>query len=128
MLEPHQRAQSLVGVPFRFQGRDPALGLDCLGVIVCAFDLEIEGVPRYRITEGDWELIERELSVWFSRADERLPASNDVLVFRLPRSFHFGVVSGNHFVHADLGLGRVALRRLPERLGRDCRLFSFNGD
>lgn len=29
-------ARALVGVPFRLQGRDPALGLDCVGLVGAA--------------------------------------------------------------------------------------------
>lgn len=31
-------ARALVGVPFRLHGRDPATGLDCIGVLACALE------------------------------------------------------------------------------------------
>lgn len=127
MLEPHQRALSLVGVPFRHQGRDPATGLDCVGVVVRAFDLTISKLPTYRMTDGDWQQVEQELCRWFTCARRQTPQSNDMVVFRHVRGFHFGVISGAHLVHADLAAGRVVSRKMPRRLGRDCRLYTHRG-
>jgi hypothetical protein len=128
VLEPHQRALALVGIPFRFQGRDRRTGLDCIGVIVSAFRLPDGCVARYRISEGSWDLVRDELAPWFTQKDCSRPESNDLAVFRLSRSFHFGIVSGEHLVHADQAIGRVVTRRIPQRLGRDCQLFSYNSD
>ena len=33
-----EAARRLIGVPFRHQGRDPDVGLDCVGVVVVAYD------------------------------------------------------------------------------------------
>lgn len=126
MLEPHERALSLIGIPFRVQGRDPNVGLDCLGVVICAFELPEADVPRYRISDGDWGIVDQGLSTWFEPAADF--ARGDLLIFRLSRSFHFGVITGSHFVHADAAAGRVVVRRLPARFGRECRIFRFRGD
>jgi hypothetical protein len=128
VIEPHERALALLDVPFRFQGRNPDTGLDCLGVVIWAFRLRNTGIARYRITEGDWNRVAEELSVWFAPAETVTGRDNDLAVFRLARSFHFGVISGGHLIHADAAIGRVVARRLPARLGRECRFFKHQGD
>lgn len=126
MIEPHRRALDLVGIPYRTQGRNAAVGLDCIGVILWAYDLQIDDVPTYSATDGSWDRIEQAIAPWFRRQERPRPSEDDLIIFKLDRSFHFGVVSGTHFVHADLAVGRVVSRRLPERLGRHCRLFRYH--
>ena len=112
---------ALVGVPFRPHGRDPVIGLDCLGLVICAFQLRNVEVPRYRLTDGDWDRVQRGLAPWFVQFRER--RQGDLVVFRLPRCFHFGVLAERHLVHADLTLGQVVARPLPANLGREARYF-----
>jgi hypothetical protein len=127
VLEPHERAFRLVGTPFRPQGRDPATGLDCLGLVICAFQLPRIELPTYRMTDGCWPSVEREVVRWFEPAERTDSRNNGLAIFRLPRSFHFGVTSGAYLVHADMALGRVALRRLPIRFGRESRFYRLIG-
>lgn len=101
------------------------MGLDCIGVVAHAFDLTLLEAPRYRLTDGDWCLVERGVAPWFNAVFGRERSNSDLAVFRLARSFHFGVVSGDDLIHADLKIGRVVARRLPARLGRECRFFEF---
>lgn len=126
VFEPQERARSLLGSPFRLQGRDPRVGVDCLGVVIWAYALPEPNGARYRAEDGDWPIVEQRLGAWFEPA--AAASSNHLLVFRLARSFHFGVISEGHFVHADAAIGRVVLRKLPERLIRGCRIFKFRGD
>ena len=42
-------ARALVGVPFRLQGRDPALGLDCVGLVGAA--LPSRSAKRVKVSE-----------------------------------------------------------------------------
>jgi cell wall-associated NlpC family hydrolase len=128
VLDPHQRALSLIGVPFRAQGRDPAIGLDCLGVVVWSYQLRVPDVPRYKLDDGTWDQVLHELSPWFEPVANCNAQSGDLAAFRLSRSFHFGVISDSKLVHADLAVGRVVARRLPLRLGRECRIFRHRGD
>ena len=53
------RARALVGVPFRAQGRDPARGLDCAGLVITAC-----GPNRNQVAEtiGCAEIIARNSS------------------------------------------------------------------
>lgn len=125
--EPHERALSLLGVPFRPQGRDPETGLDCIGLVLCVFQISEARPPDYRLTDGSWERLEREMNAWFVPIADTRPKNGNVAIFRLRRSFHFGVISGPNLVHADLSIGKVAARRLPTVTGRDCRLYQFRG-
>ena len=127
VLEPHERALALLGVPFRPQGRNPHVGLDCLGVVVWAFSLTLPEPPRYRLTDGNWEVIEHELAPWFDPVRGRDVLDSDLVVVRLARSFHFGVVSGDHLIHADVNVGRVVARRRRPLLGRECRIYELRG-
>jgi cell wall-associated NlpC family hydrolase len=128
VLEPHERALQLVGVPFRPQGRDPERGLDCIGVVVCAFRLQPPDVPRYQLIDGSWDQIVGELYRWFAAISVNDATAGDLAVFKLPRSFHFGVISGAHLIHADITVGKVVARRLPARLGKECRIFRYRGE
>lgn len=122
MLEPYQRALALVGVTFRPQGRDPEIGLDCIGLVIEAFQLSPVELPRYRLTDGNWLEVERALDPWFDRSAE-VGGTNDMVVCRLPRCFHFGVLGREHLIHADLTAGRVVARRLPAQLGSETRYY-----
>lgn len=128
MPEPHERARALIGVPFRPQGRDPRLGLDCIGLVICAYKLNDPPLPRYRLTDGSWELVERELSVWFKPVKQEVAGSNDLAVYQLRRTFHFGVIGGKQLIHADAMIGRVTARRLPLLSTQNCRFFRYIGD
>lgn len=127
MPEPHERALALVGTPFRPQGRRPETGLDCVGLVLLAFELPAGKVATHRPVSGDWAWMERQLSPWFEEVNHRPARCGDLAVFRLPRSFHFGVISVLHLVHVDTALGRVVTRRLPPSLGSCCKIYRYRG-
>ncbi|MGI9376444.1 MAG: C40 family peptidase [Tsuneonella suprasediminis] len=107
-----QAAERLVGVPFRLHGRDPASGLDCVGVVGAALsaargpvELPI-GYALRNTSSGDYR-------AWAARAG-LIPASGpvepgDILLVRPgPAQLHLLVaVCGDRFVHAHVGLRRV---------------------
>lgn len=111
-----RRARSLVGVRFRPQGRDPMLGLDCVGTAAAAAD-----IPPQRV-RADYELrgqhlaaIEHELCDLGCRpVPPERAAAGDVLVCKAgPAQFHIVVRAWTSFIHADAGLRRVVERPLP---------------
>lgn len=104
------------------------MGLDCLGLVILAYDIKEAPAARYRQGDGSWENVEKELRRWFVPAYSRRPACCDLVVYRLSSSFHFGVVAGDRLIHADSSLGKVVARRLLMAPGRACRLFRYSGD
>jgi len=111
-------AMQLVGVPFRLHGRDPRLGLDCVGVLVAAF-AAIGRVPRlplhYRLRRAnisDFLTGARELGLVDASGSL---APGDVLVVKPgPAQFHAAIVTQSKtIVHAHAGLGHVVASPAP---------------
>lgn len=108
-----EAALGLVGVPFRMHGRDPATGLDCVGVAVAA--LARIGRPvtlpaDYRMRGGRLHRFDRwAASCGFVAAPAQgLAATGDVLLCAAgPQQFHVMIDCGAVLVHAHLGLRRV---------------------
>ncbi len=105
-------ALAAVGSRFRLHGRDPASGLDCVGVAALA--LRAGGysgaVPSgYAMRGGDPQAFAARFDAVLVRADGG--AVGDVVLMRAgPAQFHLGVIAGGGMVHADAGLRRVVLR------------------
>lgn len=105
-----EAARALVGVRFRFHGRNPATGLDCVGVAACAVGREAPG--DYAVRTGDAD----RAATWIAAAGlTRVDAGRpgDVVLMRSgPTQLHLGVLTSTGMVHAD-----AALRRVVERPG-----------
>ena len=111
-------AQALAGVPFRLHGRDPATGLDCIGLIVAA----LAACGRSPALPNGYRLSQRTLpdlsgfaaANGFAETREGVRAG-DVLLLRVgPAQVHFAIaLPHERFVHAHAGLGRVALGEPP---------------
>jgi hypothetical protein len=111
-------AEGLLGCRFRLYGRDPATGLDCVGLLVVA--LEQTGVsvkfPLDYTLKGKWD--DR---IWSMAERAGLvlvegPAmAGDVLLVQVgPCQLHLVICAdGGAVVHAHAGLRRVL--RSPER-------------
>jgi len=114
-------ALDLVGTRFRLHGRDPATGLDCLGVIASALRASrrpCELPTGYRIRTADWP----SAADWAARngfAAARPPlAPGDVLITRSgPAQLHLAVVSPDalQVIEAHAGLAKVVCSPLPTR-------------
>jgi len=106
-------ARGLVGAPFRLHGRDPAMGLDCVGVVALALVAAgCRGVARavpdgYRLRGGALALHEARLrAAGLVRAGGQRPG--DVLLVEAGvAQFHLMIATGDGHVHAHAGLGRV---------------------
>lgn len=107
-------AEALVGVPFRLHGRDPASGLDCIGVFAAA----MAGMGRPVAVPNGYTMRLRDIAAFrplatgFGFAEtggDILPG--DVLMFAVgPVQFHLGIAAaGGHFIHAHAGLRRVVI-------------------
>jgi cell wall-associated NlpC family hydrolase len=112
-----QRARSLVGAPFRPQGRDPQSGLDCVGVVLRSFLIPAACVRRdYRLRGPYFGEVEAALSTWFERKNPTESRAGDVILFALPRDVtHLAVHCGETFVHADASLCRVVETPITDR-------------
>ncbi len=103
------RARRLVGTPFRPQGRDPNLGLDCAGVIAAAFKLpDAFGRRNYDLRGEHSAEISDVLSGRFDRVSGREMCPADVVLLAIARDqMHLAIWCGGSFVHADARLRRV---------------------
>lgn len=107
------RARGLVGLRFRPQGREPALGLDCVGTAAAAAGVAVRADYALR---GDHEAaIEAGLAeLGCARVAQDESEAGDVAVCRAgPAQFHLLVLTDGGFVHADAGLRRIVERPLP---------------
>ncbi|MEH3108092.1 MAG: peptidoglycan endopeptidase [Sphingomonas fennica] len=98
-------ARACIGARFRPYGRDPAWGLDCVGLAACAFG---RAVPRdYPLRGGDAGCVARAAAAAGLVAAPR-PAPGDLLLIDCgSRQLHLAVLTETGFVHADAGIGRV---------------------
>lgn len=97
-----------MGARFRLHGRDPATGLDCVGLAALAYRRE-DAPTGYRLRGGSVADVARALGEGFVAADGASPG--DLLLFRAGAGqVHLGVRTARGFVHADAGLGRVVER------------------
>lgn len=123
-------ASALVGVAFRPQGRDPATGLDCVGLVWAAYAAAgrvLVAPAHYPLRGWERERIEAALvGAGFQRVTNR--CDGDVaLIMLAARQFHLGVIGPASFIHAHAGLRRVveapldaAMQSTRWRLGPPC--------
>ncbi len=99
--------RALVGAPFRLHGRDPATGLDCVGVAAIVFG--VRDVPRgYSVRTADGAGVAGLIDAAGLTRVWREPVAGDlVLVKSGPAQCHLVVITAAGFVHADAGIGRV---------------------
>lgn len=111
-------AAALAGAPFRLHGRDPATGLDCVGLYtaaMAAIGRPVAIPPAYGLRNSD---LAHPLSFAGQAGlrDAQGPVMpGDVLLLRLgPAQAHLAIaLSGGGFVHAHAGLRRVAVSPGP---------------
>ncbi|HWW65310.1 MAG TPA: peptidoglycan endopeptidase [Sphingomonadaceae bacterium] len=101
-------ARACLGTRFRPQGRDPATGLDCVGLAGLAFGLG--DLPRgYALRGGDpatcRALIE---AAGLAPVDPEQTREGDLLLLKAgPGQLHFAVRTDSGFVHADAAARHV---------------------
>lgn len=105
-------AEALLGTRFRLHGRDPATGLDCIGLLVAAL---ARGGQIIAVPTG-YPLRLRELAQWlpdpgglgFAAAREPFRPGDVVMLQPGPAQFHLAIVDrGLGWIHAHAGLRRV---------------------
>lgn len=111
-----RRARALVGTRFRPQGRDPMLGLDCVGAAALAAGVPADRVPADYAFRGA-RLAEIEHSLCDLNCQpvpsEQAVAGDIVVCEAGPAQFHILVRTWDGFVHADAASRRVVERPLP---------------
>lgn len=122
-------AEGFVGSPFRFRGRDPRSGLDCVGLVAAALaklGLPAPPLPRYSMRQSSFAAqLGCAAGAGFEEADDRLKPGDLLLVRPGPAQVHLGIVSATGgFVHAHAGLGKVVVTPppLPWSIERHWRL------
>jgi len=115
-----EAARRFVGAPFRLHGRDPATGLDCVGLVAAA--LAAMGrtpiVPRtYALRNSDiTNLLGFAAANGFEDIGGPVEPGDLVLVRPGPAQFHLLIAErSGSFIHAHAGLRRVV--RMPGPLG-----------
>ncbi len=108
-------AEALVGTRFRLHGRDPASGLDCIGVFAAA----MAGIGRPLAVPNGYAMRLRDIAEFRPLAPtfgfEEITGAvrpGDVLMFAVgPVQFHLGIMgrSSGGLVHAHAGLRRVVI-------------------
>ncbi len=103
-------ARGLVGCRFRLHGRDPALGLDCVGVAWVAArraGAVVAAPDRYALiggSAGDWNAALARCGL----VGVAEPGAGDIVLIDCGRrQFHLAVAGATSAVHAHRGLRRV---------------------
>ncbi|MDE2340864.1 MAG: hypothetical protein KGL21_07335, partial [Alphaproteobacteria bacterium] len=98
------RARALVGAPFRLHGRDPATGLDCVGLCALAYRVTVLIPTGYALKGGTASGYAALIDGFAARRDGA-PQTADVLLIQ-PGALHFhlGIWTGESLIHAHAGL------------------------
>ena len=104
-----RRARRLVGVRFRAQGRDPALGLDCIGLAAAALRVEAPAAG-YALRGGSLERLEEGLRAAGLRPVAEARAGDLLVLAAGAGQLHLAIFTGEGIVHADAGLRRIVER------------------
>jgi cell wall-associated NlpC family hydrolase len=105
-------ARSAIGARFRLHGRDPATGLDCVGL--AAFALGEGAVPSgYAMRGGDGARIAALIDARGLVRCREAQAGDLLLCASGPGQLHLAIDSGGGIIHADAMLRRVVERPGP---------------
>lgn len=101
----------MVGARFRLQGKDPATGLDCVGLVWAAYaaagvqlmrpgDYPLRGWARARVEAGL-------AAAGFLPVGDVARVGDVALIAFAAGQFHLGLIGSGSLVHAHAGLRRV---------------------
>lgn len=114
-------ARACDGTPFHHQGRQPGVGLDCVGLLIHAF-----GAAGYRTADSRGYARQPDPAAMRAALERVLvpatgePRAGDVLYMRINRDpQHLALVTGaGTIIHACANVGRVREHRLDDRWRR----------
>tara|TARA_R110002096_G_scaffold93211_13_gene210413 strand:- start:956 stop:1390 length:435 start_codon:yes stop_codon:yes gene_type:complete len=123
-------ARACVGCPFRHQGRIPATGLDCVGLIVhVATALRLGYFDRrdYRKIPGRRAISRTAEQAGFRPVAVSDRRAGDVVILRFGRTLeHAGILSDRGLIHACEKFGRVVEHRLDKDwVARITHIYAF---
>lgn len=118
-------ARALKDVPFRHQGRDPVLGVDCLGLCVLALRaIGMNPPDRTDYPRQPTGELRKALDAWMVPVDTEAEA--DVCLIALAGvEMHVGILTDQGLLHAYSPLGRVVEHPIDARWRR--RMVAFYG-
>ena len=104
-----ERARALIGCRFRPQGRDPELGLDCIGLACAAYCIPVDGVPSdYRMRGDHRAALENALRSRFRKMAKSAAKAGDLILLKVATDqLHVAILTERGFVHADARLRRI---------------------
>ncbi len=107
-------AEALAGTPFRLHGRDPATGLDCVGLIAAslqAIDHPLAMPNGYRLRAHDVSQLIDGVELSGAAVVSGMIVPGDVLLVRIgPCQFHMLIMlAAGRYVHAHAGLKRIVI-------------------
>jgi len=114
-------ASGLAGCPFRLHGRDPATGLDCIGLLAAALakmGCWVDFPTGYRVRTGSFAgLAAAARQHGFEPVSETITAGDVLFVAPGPSQMHLIIAAPRegHFIEAHAGIGRVVIRPGPLR-------------
>ncbi len=113
-----QSAQALVGVRFRLHGRDPATGLDCVGVVATALataGVRINHVPTgYGLCDHDRGGVMALLQAAGLHRVNAPPSMGQIALYDVgQRQHHLAIMGPNSAVHAHATLRKIVESPLP---------------
>ena len=107
--------RAMLGVPYRRQGRDPSIALDCVGLIIAvgaAAGCSMNPPAPYRATMGVDDAIDGLLRLGLVRTDPLWTPGSVVLV-RLGRASHLGIATSGGIIQANNDPGVRQVSEVP---------------
>lgn len=110
-----ERARSLIGTRFRAQGRDPRLGLDCLGLAMVVYHVDGTAIRRdYRLSGDHRRELMAGLVQGFRRVGPSQQRAGDLMLIKVAaEQIHLAIKTDAGFVHADAQRGVVETPGAP---------------
>ncbi|MET4896188.1 peptidoglycan endopeptidase [Sphingomonadaceae bacterium jetA1] len=106
MSRVEHAARALIGVRFRLHGRDPAHGLDCVGLVAAATGRDAPSGYGWRSGHAG-----RAMALLDTRFSRGGAWAGGVLLLRAgPGQLHLAIGVADGIVHADAALRRVVWR------------------
>jgi cell wall-associated NlpC family hydrolase len=109
-------ARACIGARFRLQGRDPATGLDCIGLVIWSAQqcgLCLPDASDYLLTDTPSRLDHAIARAPLKRVDVRDMAAGDMVrLLSGGQPLHLAISTRESLIHADVRLRKVVEHRL----------------